>query len=129
MEGTSPTENKQLTRGQIYIGVTFNVGGRQDVDSIKQAAAKMVDELWDAYDKANEEVDKDYRAWREENRKQQDALPQAGDKVKSAMPPPELQKRIDDVNRIWEDLQYAKPQIKTASMWAVGAVTRYREVK
>lgn len=40
------TETRQPTRGELVVGISFNVGGREDVHECKQRFADAIDQLY-----------------------------------------------------------------------------------
>lgn len=50
-----PEPARELTFGEKAVGITFNIGGRQDVEDIKRASADLIDVLNNERDKAKAE--------------------------------------------------------------------------
>jgi hypothetical protein len=45
MENQQPATNRPLTLGEMRVGISFNPGGHEQVNSIKRKAADLIDEL------------------------------------------------------------------------------------
>lgn len=106
---------RELTPGEVAIGITFNVNGRKDVDHVKRACADLYDYILETTNariiRANAEF-------------QQELALTQGDSEKCEA----LDKKYKGASMITGETQEALKCLVEAGMWAVKALTRTKEI-